>query len=105
MRVHAPCCLGRIEPGARPRAESTYDSAVGIPAVLDHRSQVGAPTRHVLTAGEVDQVMNGAGGGDALGLRDRAILETLYSTGIRRMELVNLKLYDLDVERGTLDVR
>jgi integrase/recombinase XerD len=34
-----------------------------------------------------------------LGLRDRAILETFYSTGIRRTELVNLKLYNLDRER------
>ena len=42
---------------------------------------------------------------DPLGLRDRAILETLYSTGMRRMELVNLKLYDLDLERGTLTIR
>jgi integrase/recombinase XerD len=40
-----------------------------------------------------------------LGLRDRAILETLYSTGIRRMELVNLKVQDIDCERGTLIVR
>jgi integrase/recombinase XerD len=42
---------------------------------------------------------------DPLGIRDRAILETLYSTGMRRMELVNLALYDLDLDRGTLMVR
>ena len=41
----------------------------------------------------------------ALGIRDRAILETLYSTGIRRSELANLKLYDLDLKNGTLRVR
>jgi len=29
-------------------------------------------------------------------------LETLYSTGMRRMELIGLKLYDLDQERGTV---
>ena len=39
---------------------------------------------------------------DPLGVRDRAILETFYSTGIRRMELVNLKLYNVDHLRGTL---
>jgi len=38
-------------------------------------------------------------------LRDRALLETLYSTGMRRLELANLKLYDLDTERGTLMIR
>ena len=43
--------------------------------------------------------------GEPLGLRDRAMLETLYSTGIRRKELMHLKLYDLDRERGTLMIR
>lgn len=39
-----------------------------------------------------------------LGIRDRAIIETFYSSGIRRMELVNLKLQDVDLKRGTLVV-
>lgn len=39
------------------------------------------------------------------GLRDRAMLETLYSTGIRRMELSNLTIYDIDSRRCTLSVR
>ena len=38
-------------------------------------------------------------------MRDRAILEALYSSGIRRMELVHLELYDLDTRGGTLTVR
>ncbi len=42
---------------------------------------------------------------DPLGVRDRAILETLYSTGMRRIESVNLGLFDLDLERETLMVR
>src|SRR5690606_32159864 len=37
--------------------------------------------------------------------RDRAILETLYSTGMRRRELIGLALFDLDRERGTVMVR
>lgn len=40
-----------------------------------------------------------------LGLRDRAILEVLYATGIRRTETVNLDLYDVDFDRGYLVVR
>lgn len=40
-----------------------------------------------------------------VGLRDRALLETFYSTGIRRKELMSLKLYDLDRERATLMIR
>ena len=59
----------------------------------------------VLTAEEADQVLNQPDLADPLGVRDRAILETFYSTGIRRSELLRLKLYDLDVARGTLMVR
>jgi integrase len=35
-----------------------------------------------------------------LGLRDRAILELMYSTGLRNMEVRNLKLYDVNTRRG-----
>jgi integrase/recombinase XerD len=41
----------------------------------------------------------------AFGLRDRAILETFYSTGIRRAERVHLHLHEVDVERGCVLVR
>ncbi|SRR5579883_799213 len=61
--------------------------------------------KHVLSTSEVEQVMMQPNLADPLGLRDRAILEVLYSTGIRRMELVHLKLFDLDLERGTLLIR
>ena len=39
------------------------------------------------------------------GMRDRAILEVFYSTGIRRAELVALDLYDVSLTEGTLTVR
>ena len=61
--------------------------------------------KHVLTAAEAELVLAQPNERDALGLRDRAILEVFYSTGIRRMELLNLTIYDLDTERGTLMVR
>ncbi len=38
----------------------------------------------------------------ARGLRDRALLEVLYSTGMRRLEIVRLKLYDLSLDRGLI---
>jgi integrase/recombinase XerD len=37
--------------------------------------------------------------------RRAASLETLYSTGVRRQELIDLKLYDLDAARGVILVR
>jgi integrase/recombinase XerD len=59
----------------------------------------------VLTAAEAEQVLAQAEVGDVLGLRDRAILETFYSTGIRRLELASLRLWDLDLERATVTIR
>jgi len=61
--------------------------------------------KHVLTITETEKILLVPDLNDGLGLRDRAILEVLYSTGIRRMEVVNLQLYDIDKERGTLMVR
>ena len=60
-----------------------------------------------LTASEVEKILTLAGGNgaDPLALRDRAILETLYSTGLRRMELSNLKLYDVETMGGRVFVR
>jgi integrase/recombinase XerD len=40
-----------------------------------------------------------------LGLRDRAILEVFYSTGLRRAELIDLSVRDVDYDRGTVFVR
>ncbi len=61
--------------------------------------------KHVLTPSEAEKVMMVPDLQEPLGLRDRAILEVFYSTGIRRMELINLTVWDLDQERGTLMVR
>ncbi len=59
----------------------------------------------ILSAEEVERVLNQTLLHGDLGIRDRAIIETLYSSGIRRMELVNLTLYDIDFINGTLMVR
>jgi integrase/recombinase XerD len=61
--------------------------------------------RAVLSVSEMERVLAVPDFTTALGLRDRAILEVLYSTGIRRMELVGLDCTDVDPERGTLFVR
>ena len=61
--------------------------------------------KQVLTAQEAELVLQQPRVQEPLGLRDRALLETLYSTGLRRLELARLKIYDLDLERGTVMVR
>jgi integrase/recombinase XerD len=61
--------------------------------------------RYVLTIAEAERVLGQPDVSTPFGLRDRAILETLYSTGIRRAELMGLALSDLDHDRGTLLVR
>jgi integrase/recombinase XerD len=61
--------------------------------------------RHVLTRSEVESVLAACALGGVVAVRDRAILETFYSTGLRRSELAHLKLYDLDWDSGCLWVR
>jgi integrase/recombinase XerD len=61
--------------------------------------------RRVLNSEEMDAVLAVPDRGRPVGLRNRAILEVFYSTGLRRGELVHLELEDIDRERGTLLVR
>jgi len=61
--------------------------------------------KYVLTASETEQVLQQPAAGTTEGLRDRAMLETFYATAMRRMELVNLKVWDIDRERGTVMIR
>lgn len=59
----------------------------------------------VLTAEEAEAVLAVPDAGDPIGLRDRAILEVLYATAIRRTELTRLGVWDVDWARSTLMVR
>lgn len=61
--------------------------------------------KFVLTAPEAEQVLNLPDPENPMGVRDRAIMETFYSTGIRRMELIHLSIYAIDRQRGTIVVR
>jgi integrase/recombinase XerD len=67
---------------------------------LEHRLP-----QHVLTTSEVEQVMRQPNVDEPMGVRDRAMLETFYSTGMRRSELMNLSVFDVDRERGTVMIR
>jgi len=61
--------------------------------------------RNIFSAQEVERILLLCDINDPVGLRDRAVIEVLYSTGIRRMEIIALKLYDLSLERGVVLVR
>lgn len=61
--------------------------------------------RPALTAAEAEQVLSMPDLSTPAGVRDRAMLETLYSTGIRRIELGGLAVFDIDHDRHTLLVR
>lgn len=59
----------------------------------------------VLTPEEVEALMAAPDVSTPAGLRDRALLETLYSTGLRRMEASALKLADVHLTAGVIRVR
>lgn len=54
---------------------------------------------------EVSKLLDEPGPGDAFPARDRALLETLYSTGLRVSELIGLNLSDLDMVSALLRTR
>lgn len=72
----------------------------------DVRLRAPAPEpQRVLTVEEVKALLAACDGTTVLGLRDRALVETLYGTGLRRRELLSLNLDDLDRARQGLVVR
>lgn len=58
-----------------------------------------------ITVEQVDKLLSMPDNRDTLGARDRAILETLYSTGVRVSELVELNRFDLELDGQTLRIR
>ncbi len=76
---------------------------------LDPTEEVGAPRvpqgiPKALTEPEVEALLGAVVGDDPRGLRDRAILESLYAAGVRISELVGLDRRDVDLEGGLLRV-
>lgn len=74
-------------------------SEIALPKLPKHLPRV------ILSIQEVESILREAEPTIPSGLRDRAMLETLYSTALRRMELPGLALYDVDLTRRLVMVR
>lgn len=74
------------------------------PSALVDAPRFPAPLPVVLSQAQVEGLL-GAPDGTPLGLRDRAMIELLYASGLRVSELVGLPLRSLDAEIGIVLVR
>jgi len=75
------------------------------PAAELELPRVGYKLPNVMNRDEAERVLSQPNIGEPLGVRDRAMLEMLYSSGLRRMELLHLKLYDVDQKHGLVTIR
>jgi integrase/recombinase XerD len=76
----------------------------------DPTATLSAPRRsrklpQVLTRGEVEKLLAQPRGTDPHALRDRALLELMYASGLRASEAIGLELGDVDVEERVLRAR
>lgn len=72
---------------------------------LDLPRKITLLPRDVLTQEEAEKVLNTPDIRNIYQLRDRVILEVFYSTGIRRTELTNLKIWDINLDRRTVFIK
>jgi len=74
------------------------------PSLLIERPKLPRRLPHSLTEAEVEALLLAPDTNKVLGARDRAMLETLYATGLRVSELVHLKLSEVSLDMGVLRV-
>lgn len=74
-------------------------------AEIDLPKKIRRLPRHVLSVAEVERVMQQTDTTNPIGLRDRAMLEVLYATGMRRMEIANLEISDIDIDQCVVLIR
>ncbi len=67
--------------------------------------RVGRPLPRTLSRTDVEALLERPSGQDPLKMRDRAMLEVMYATGMRVSELVGLDLHQLNFITGTAQVR
>ncbi len=74
------------------------------PADLIAAPKIGFSLPQYLSHGSVEQLLQRSGDDALVSLRDRAMLDLLYATGVRVTELINVGLGDLDFGQGILRV-
>lgn len=61
--------------------------------------------RDILSIAEIRKMLRAPDAHTVMGYRDRVIMEVFYSTGIRKQELLNLTVDDVNLESGILTIR
>jgi integrase/recombinase XerD len=74
------------------------------PSALIDMPRLGRPLPKTLSEAQVEAILRAPDVRDPLGLRDRAMLELLYATGLRVSELVGLKLHQVNLRQGLVQV-
>lgn len=75
------------------------------PALAVRGPRQGRPLPHFLSPAQLQALVEAPPADRAMGLRDKAILETLYSSGVRVGELVGFDVDDLDLDGGCATAR
>ena len=108
----------RVEGGARPRSSARQLSSFRRffrwavrerghgedPTAQVSMPKIGRPLPKSLTEDEVEALLDAPDTTDALGFRDRAMLEVLYATGLRVTELVSLRLGQVNLNQGVVRI-
>jgi integrase/recombinase XerD len=82
--------------------EKVYRNPAGTVSIPKHLKKV---IKDVLTVEEMNSLLKACPGTDIKSMRDRAMLELLYSTGIRADEMCNILIEDVDFNENVLFVR
>ncbi len=72
------------------------------PTLGIHNPKLGRPLPGSLTETEIEALITAPDTSTALGVRDRTMLETIYSCGLRVSELINLEIQRINLRQGAL---
>ena len=108
----------RVQQGARPRSTARQLSSIRRfyrhmlregrlaedPTTRIDMPKLGRPLPKSLSEGEVESLLRAPDVAEPLGIRDRAMLELLYATGLRVSELVSVRMSQLNLKQGVVRV-